>query len=163
MVVGPHPLGGEVLNLCNAGPIILGQSFVANRPFEPFNISVLLWLTWLDIFKPDTRLLGPALDHAAYVLRAIVTSDHLGVATPRNNLHQRPDHPSAWQREVHLDTERLAVEVVNDVEQADVASVLQAVMHKVHRPDLINALRHRQDLRLIAHQALSGFDAQVQL
>ena len=36
-------------------------------------------------------------------------------------------------------------------------------MHKVHRPDLINGLGHRQDLRLIAHQSLSGFDAQVQL
>jgi hypothetical protein len=34
-------------------------------------------------------------------------------------------------------------------------------MHKVHRPDLVDALRHCQDIRLIAHQALSGFDAQV--
>ena len=88
-------------------------------------------------------------------------SDHLGLAAPGDDLHQRPYHALAVQREVHLDTQGLAVEVVNDVEQADVAPVFQAVMHKVHRPDLVDALRHCQDIRLIAHQALSGFDAQV--
>ena len=36
-------------------------------------------------------------------------------------------------------------------------------MHKVHRPDLVDGLRHCQDLRLVAYQTLSGFDAQVQL
>ena len=34
-------------------------------------------------------------------------------------------------------------------------------MHKVHRPDLVDSLRHRQDLRLATNQALSGFDEQV--
>jgi hypothetical protein len=53
VIVGPHPLRGEVLNLFNTGPVILGQPFVTNGPVEPFNISVLLWITRLNVFKSD--------------------------------------------------------------------------------------------------------------
>jgi len=35
-------------------------------------------------------------------------------------------------------------------------------MHKVQRPDLLDGLRHCQDLRFVTRQALSGFDAQIQ-
>lgn len=60
-------------------------------------------------------------------------------------------------------TQRLAVEVVDHIEQAKAASVFQLVVHEVHRPDLVALLRHRQPLGLLAHQALARLDAQVQL
>jgi len=161
--VGPHPLRGEVLNFCNAGPIILGQPLLANGPVEPLNVSILLRLTWLNIFKPDAPLLSPVLDDAADILRPVVAANHLRLAAPGNDLLQGPDHPLRGQREVHLNAQRLPVEVVDDIEQEQVATVFQPVVHEVHGPDLIGGLGHHQGLRLLAHQALPGFDAQVQL
>ena len=66
------------------------------------------------------------------------------------------------QREVHLYAQRFTVEIIDDIEQAQVPAVLQLVVHEVHRPDLIDDLGNGQGLWLLAHQALSGFDAQVE-
>ena len=35
-------------------------------------------------------------------------------------------------------------------------------MHEVHRPALVNGLRHSQRLRLLTNNALLGFDVQIQ-
>ena len=36
-------------------------------------------------------------------------------------------------------------------------------MHKVHRPDLINSLRHRQDFWLLAYKPFTRLDPQIEL
>ena len=62
MVVRPHPLRRKVLHLRQVMPIVLRQPFVPHRPIEPLNISVLLWVARLNVFKPDSHLLRPCLD-----------------------------------------------------------------------------------------------------
>ena len=104
----------------------------------------------------------PILDCAADVLRPVVATNQLGFTAPRNDLFLSSDQPLGGQREVHLIAQRLTVEVINDIEQSQVTTVLQFVVREVHRPDLINGLWHRQRLRLLSHQTLPGLDAQVQ-
>ena len=65
---------------------------MSNCPVEPFDISVLLRLAWLDTFKPDAPFLGLILDGSADVLRPVVTANHLRFAAPGNDLFQDPDH-----------------------------------------------------------------------
>jgi hypothetical protein len=50
-------------------------------------------------------------------------SDHLWLAEPGDYLHPIPDHPLAWQRDVHRNAQRLPVEVINDVEQPKVTLI----------------------------------------
>jgi hypothetical protein len=72
IVVGPPPPDGEVLTLSNAGPIILGQPLVTNRPVEPLDLSILPWLSSLNVFKRGATFLSPCLNLAADVLRSVV-------------------------------------------------------------------------------------------
>lgn len=59
------------------------------------------------------------------------------------------------QREVDLDVERLAVEIVDHVEQLDDASIDQLVVHGIHRPDLVDDSGHRRRLRNLLDQPLA--------
>ena len=36
-------------------------------------------------------------------------------------------------------------------------------MHEIHRPDLIDGMRHAQSLGLVTNQPLAGLDAQIEL
>ena len=87
-------------------------------------------------------LYGP--DMVPVTLRPVVTSKDLRLATPGNDLLQSPDHQLRGQREVHLKTQRLAVEVIDDIEQAQVPAVFESVVHEVHRPDLIDGMSNGQ-------------------
>jgi hypothetical protein len=60
-------------------------------------------------------------------------------------------------------SETLAVEIIDDVEQPDVAPIGKLIVHEVHRPALVNGHRHCQRQRLFAHQAMARLDPQVQL
>ena len=115
--------------------MVLRQSFVAHRAVEPLHVGVLLRLARLDVFEPDAPFLSPVPNGFADVLRAVVAPDHLGLDSLANDLFQGPDHALRWQSEVHLDAQRLPVEVVDDVEQPKAASIRQLVVHAVHGPD----------------------------
>ncbi len=123
----------------------------------------MLWLARLNAFHLDASFLGTVLQGCTDVLRAVVATNHLGFASPRDDLFQGPDHALTGQREVHLNTQCLVVEVIDHVEQAQIAAVLQPVVHEVHGPDLIDRLRHDQWLWLLTHQALARLDAKVEL
>lgn len=79
MIVGLNPFGGCVLNMMRVIPAILGQPILANRPVEFLYVDVLLWLTWLDVFKSDYSLLSPFDDRRTEVLRSLG-----GVSDPRS-------------------------------------------------------------------------------
>jgi len=66
---------------------------------------------------------------------------------------QTPDHPLEGQRKILLNAQRLAFEVINDVEQAQAPAVFQLVVHEVHGPDLIDGIWNGQGFRLLPHQA----------
>lgn len=93
----------------------------------------------------------------------LVTSDYLGFSAPLNDLVQRPYNALGWQREVDINGQPFAVVIVDRVEQSDAAAIDQLVVHKVLRPRLIDGCRHGQRLRLLPHNQLPWFDAQVQL
>jgi hypothetical protein len=81
---------------------MLGQPLIANCPAEPFDIGVLLWLTRLNAFKPDSPFLGPIPNGSADIFWSVVAANHLWLATPGNDLLQGPDHSFTRQSEVHL-------------------------------------------------------------
>ncbi len=49
-----------------------------------------------------------------------------------------------WQREVHLDAQRLAVEVIDYIESPDATPIFELVMQEARRPDLVADLGLRQ-------------------
>jgi hypothetical protein len=59
MVVGPEPLGGNLLRLLDAFENVQVQPFVPNRPVVALDVGVLLGLAGLDVRQGDALLLGP--------------------------------------------------------------------------------------------------------
>ncbi len=53
--------------------------------------------------------------------------------------------------------------IIQHVEQPELPSVVQVVVHEVHRPDLIDRARNRQGLRDVSDQPTLGLNPQVQL
>jgi len=53
VIVGPHPVGGDALDVIQIVPVVLGEPLIANCPVEPLDIGVLLGLARLDIFEFD--------------------------------------------------------------------------------------------------------------
>lgn len=78
----------------------------------------MLWLVWLNVFKPNTPFLGPVLDRAADILRPVVATKDLRLAPTGNDLLQSPDHPLTWELEVHVNALCFAVEIIDDIEQS---------------------------------------------
>jgi len=94
-----------------------------DRPIVALNIGVLLRLSRLDMGQRDTLVLGPIHKGAANIFRAVVEPDRLRCATPFDDLVQGLDNPLGGQREVDLDAQAFAVEVVENVQLAELAAV----------------------------------------
>ena len=60
MVVGPEPLGGNLLHLLDAFENVQIQPFVPNRPVVALNVGVLLGLAGLDVVN-QTGFTGDSL------------------------------------------------------------------------------------------------------
>lgn len=97
MIVGPGPLGGEILNLLNTGPEILSKPLVTNCSVESFHIGILLGVAWLNVVQPDAHVLGPASYHCTDVFRPVATAHRDLHAPPSNDLHECHDDPFGWE------------------------------------------------------------------
>src|SRR5690606_29212580 len=162
VIVRPHPFGCRLLNVVQAVPVVLGQPLVTNRAIKPLHIRVLLWLTGLDIFKPNTAAYSPGDDRRTEVFRPVVAPNGDGFSAPIDDLFKRTYHPFRRQREVHLNTERLAVEVINHVQQPYATAINELVVHEIHRPDLVYGGRHGERLRCLPYEPLTRLDTQIQ-
>ena len=120
-------------------------------------------VTGLNELKMDTALFGPVERHLADVLRTVVTANHRRQPSPPDQLIERSDDLLQRRREIDFDSQRFAVEIVQHIEQPNRSAVVEPVVHEVHRPHFVDAARHGQRLRLLAHQALARFDAHTNL
>jgi len=162
VVVCPEPLCGEVLCLLDSFNDVLVEPLVPDRAVVAFDVGVLLRLAGLDMLQEDVPFAGPFLQLLADVFRPVINPDGTRRASPLDDPVEAADHPLGGQREVHLDAQSLAVEVVQYVQQPERSAVLQPVGHEVHRPHQVRARWHRQHVRLVPLQPLSRLDPQVQ-
>ena len=98
----------------------------------------------------------------AQILRAVVTANHHRLAAPFDDLVECMNRPGCQQREIDLDAQTLAVEIVEHIEEPEIAAIAELVVDEVHRPGLVNRLGHGQSLRLLAYDPMLGLDAQIQ-
>ena len=117
-------------------------TFASYCPVDALDIGALLWIPEKDVFLLAAPTSRPVLDGRTDVFRIVVTTFNLRLATPRDELLELANHPLRWQRKVNLHADGLSVEVVNDIEKYKLSALIQQVVHEVHQPHLIDALRH---------------------
>jgi hypothetical protein len=69
----------------------------------------------LNMLQPNAPLSSPILNRATYVLRSVVTSNHLRFAPPSDDLLELAYYPLRMQGDVHLHPDGLAVELIDDI------------------------------------------------
>ena len=120
-------------------------------------------LAGLDVEDGNSLFLSPFHQFFTDVFRAIINTNSAGLAAPFDDPVQAADDAFGWQREVHLDAQTLAVEIVQHVQEPKCTSVAEAISHEVHRPGHVRRVRHRQRIGLVPFQPFPGLDPQVQL
>src|SRR5690606_1776047 len=134
-----------------------------DRSVVSFDISVLLRLSGLDVVEGNALLLGPVYQGGTDVFRAIVDPYSQGLPAPLDDLIEGTNHPLSRQREVDLDAQAFAVEVIQHIQKPELAAIGQAISHEVHRPDGVRCLRDAEFIGFVAFDPPAGFDPQVQL
>lgn len=96
-----------------------------------FDMAVLLRLSRLNVFQTDTFPSGPALQSGADVFRVVVTTDLFEATAPSHYLLQTPHYALGGKRKVGFNARAFSVKVINHIQQAYAASILQLVVHEV--------------------------------
>jgi hypothetical protein len=132
-----------------------------NGSIIAFDICILLWLSRLDRLDRDVAALGPFQKHAPDVFRAVVDPNACRLATPFEDLIQAPDNTLCWEREVDIDCQAFAIEVIENVEKPESSPIAKPVSHKIHRPAFVWRFRNLKFIRLFPHQTLARLDMRI--
>lgn len=95
---------------------MMRQPVIAYGAVIALDTGVLLRLARLDERDLETVLGSPSLGCLADVFQTVVAPDHARFAASFDQLVRRPDDTFRGQREIDIDDQAFAVEVVNDVE-----------------------------------------------
>ena len=113
-------------------PSVLAEPLVAHSSIEPLDIRILLRVSWLDELDVNASIFGPLHRRLADVFGTIVAADHRGSSAPLDQLVQRSDDTFTGRREVDLDSQCLAIEIVQHIEQPKRTAVIEHAVHEVH-------------------------------
>src|SRR5262245_22293463 len=116
------------------------QALVAELPVEALDEGVLHGLARLDEAQLDASLVGPLVQQPARELRSVVQYQRLGRTPALDHPIEDARHACRWDRPTDLDRERLAREVVYNVERSKGPCIGQGVGHEVDRPALVGPL-----------------------
>lgn len=158
VIVGAYPSSGKFLNLVKGLKQMMGQPIVADRPVIALDISVLLWLAWLDESGVRPALGCSNQGNRADVFRSVVAADYIRFAASFDNPVERSDHALGWQRKIDLDAQSLAIVAVDDIEQPNTSPIGQLVMHEVDRPALVERRQYSQWQQFLAHGPMARLD-----
>ena len=139
-----------VANSCTSA--MLSKSHCESQSYRTraaiaLDVRDLLGLSRLNEIEVDVALLGPRVHDESDVLRAVVTANAVRLSTPRDELIERAHDPFGRERQIRLDREPFAIEVVDHVEEPKRASIAALIVQEIHRPRLIDRVGHRERLR----------------
>ena len=141
-VVVDQPAFDDPPGLCERSEDMLVEAFVAQLSIERLNKRILNRFARRNIVQLGARLFDPAQHSSARQLGPVVRDDRQRPALQIAKSIQFPDDPGARQGWVHDARQTFSREVVDDVENAKAATVIEGILHKVQRPPLVGALRH---------------------
>jgi len=119
----------------------------------------LRWFAGLDVAQLVVVLVGPLNRFSAEVFGPVVASNRFQLSSPLNSLCKAADYPERWRREINIDCQAFAVEVVGFIEGAKRPAIGKTVAHKVHGPDLVGCPWGLQRIRLLSFEPFPRLDA----
>jgi hypothetical protein len=115
IVVSPQSVSRRQLSMVQCANKCCTQPFVSHPSIVAFDVSILLWTTWLNPLQHDALLFRRGYQLARDVFRAIVTSNSLRFTSPFNDPLKGTDDTQRRQGIVDLNTTSLTIVVIQDV------------------------------------------------
>lgn len=162
LVVLEHPPPSGLAHILEAPEEVLVEHFLPERAVEPLDVGVLVRLAGLDVLDRHALILGPLGEGFTQELRPVIGSKHLRQATLALEPPEDPDQAQRGDRRIDFDVQRLAIEVVLDVERPEPAPASERVGHEIRRPHRVRRPRHIQRYTFALRQAALGRATAVQ-
>jgi hypothetical protein len=121
------------------------EKLVAQARIEALDEAVLPWAASLDVGGPCAYGSNPVLHGFGDELGSIVGTDVPGNAAQDEEVRQRIDHVDGLEPAGDANGQALMGELVDDIEHAEPAPVVRAVLEEVVGPDVIAVLGTQAD------------------
>ena len=140
-VVVPPPAFEDDLRLAQAVEDLAIQQLVTEPGIEALHIAIFPRAARGDVghLGPDRG--DPALHCLGHELWAVVRTNVRGHAAQDEQVGQHVDHVGRFQLAPDPDGQALVGELVDDVEQPELAPIMGAVLDEVVAPDMVRPLR----------------------
>lgn len=96
MIVRPNPVRAVVLNFGYRFKQVMPQPVIPYGSVVALDVSILLGVSWLNVFQANPLLFGPQCQLGADLLRAVIAADGLRFATPLDHLIQSTYYTLRW-------------------------------------------------------------------
>ena len=121
------------------------QQFVAQAGVERLHIAVLPGAARRDVGRLGADRRDPTPHRLGHELGAVVRADVSGHAAQDEQVGKHVDHVGRLELAPDPDGQALVGELVDDVQQPELASVMRAVLDEVVAPDVVRPLRPQPD------------------
>lgn len=123
MVVVLQPFSGESSDLFVAVEDIAVEDFGAVVPIEAFDVGTLSRLALLDEVQLNAVGCGPGLQFTADQFRPVVHAQPLRLTPHFDQFSQCTPHPLGREAGIDLDSQRLSVEVIEQIKHGEAPAV----------------------------------------
>ena len=156
-IVVPAPALDDDLRLAQGVEDLAVEQLVAEPGIEALDIAVLPRAARLDVGGLGADRGDPLLHGLGDELRAVVGTDVAGHAAQDEQVRQDVDDVDRLEPAGDPDRQALVGELVDDVEHAELPSVVGAVLDEVVGPDVIAALGPQPDAGAVIQPEPAAF------
>ena len=139
------------------------EHLVSEGAVEAFDIRVLIRFAGLDVVEFHALVPAPGGEHAGQVFGAVVDPDCVGFAPPLHEPIECAHHAGTGNGGIHHNRQRFAHALIEDVQRAEAATVIERIGHEVHGPFRIGPSLHHHRLLNPCRQAALGSPRQIEL
>jgi hypothetical protein len=133
------------------------QQFIPQTGVEALDEAVLPGTSRCDVCGAGTNRRDPVLDSFGDELRTVIRSNVLRYAAQDEQVGQGIDHIDGLQFAINPDRQAFVSELVDDVEHAELLSLMGSVLDKVVGPDMVWALGAKPDAGAVIEPETAAF------
>ena len=161
----PPPALNDDLSFAQGVEDLAVEKFVAKTGIEALDEAVLPWAASFDVGRPCTDASDPVLHGFGDELGSVVGPDVARDAAQDEQIREEVDDINRPEPAGYADGQALVGELVDDVEHADLAPVVGAILDKVVGPNVIAVLGPEADAGAVVQPEatalwLPGWDLQ---